>query len=523
MISIALVLILMIGVNRVFKYTTDTVGTQAAVSSAMRDLRAGERSMRHDFDASVSSSEQPAIIIRSRVVYAFRNKQDQLTAVDPNNPQWDVDPLNSAASIDFSSTTALTDGRIPAELPSDRRHRLDNISFFARDISNPFKRQTGDAAAGAGTLMFNTSSTEAWITYGPLWLPDNTGTFSTVGSDPTANPPIPPPTYPGVGTAATNPNNYYASQFLLGRQVILLKSFADMPDQDSYLVGTGGSGAKALSPLGFDTPVRRKTGTTSGTFNSSVTSVIETGNCDLADATIASFRDTVTAVAGVNWWLPLATNGTQAQGQDPFLFQADPVGVRSSSGGVTGDTAYKSSSVFMSNVSQFIVEYAGDFLTQSELPANAGQVTAAKPDGVIDFVRVPGTGAIPERRMIQWYGYPRDVGGPAPTFAKDNVVTPTDGDVCPVQTFATAPGNTVTNAPGNCAFEREIVAIPPPAASSTPHPYYTVAFRSQDFDGTGYPLAGARKPSLIRIIIQIADPAGRLQDGQNFEYVFAVK
>lgn len=517
MISIALVLILIIGVNRVFKYTTDTVGTQAAVSSAMRDLRAGERTMRHDFDSIVSSTEQPAIIIRSRVQYAFMNKQDALSDAD-GDPATDVDPLNPTATIDFSSTVALPDGRVPAQLPTLRRHRLDSISFFARDISNPFKRQTGDAATGSGTLIFNTSSSEAWITYGPLWLPDNTGTFAPGNAS--ANPPVPPPTYPGVAPVATNPNNYYASQFLLGRQVILLKNFTDMPDQDSYLVGQGGSGAVALSPLGFDTPVRRKTGVSSGSFSPG--SVIENSNCDLAEATIASFRDTVTNAVGVNWWLPLATNGTQAQGQDPFLFQADPVGVRTSTG-VTGDTAYKSSSVFMSNVSQFIVEYAGDFLTQSQLPANAGQVTAAQPDGVIDFVRVPGSGTIPERRMIQWYGYPRDVGGPQPTFAKDNVVTPTDGDVCPVQTFAVAPPNTAANAPANCAFERELVAIPPPAPSTTPHPYYTAAFRSQDFDGTSYPLTGARKPSLIRIIIQIADSAGRLQDGQNFEYVFAVK
>jgi hypothetical protein len=486
MISIALVLVLIIGVNRVFKYTTDTVGTEAAISSAMRDIRAGERTLRHDFDAMVSSSEQPAIIITTHLQYAFRNQQDQLTDLD-NDPRTDVDPLNPTGTIDYSTVANEA-------LPTMRRHRLDSISFFTRDISKPYKRQTGSG----NTLVYTTSSPEAWIFLGPLWLPDNTGTFA---AGVPAN--SPPPTYPGAGTTTfTNPNNFYASQWQLGRQTILMKSQTDIAPNEPFMMR-----AAALTPLQYDSQVGSKPSAGANpTPLPAPVPTIEQATCDLAGRTISEFRSDV-AAAGANFWLPLTTTTGTAATDPPYLFQADPQGVKPSGGGITSDSASKSSSVFMGSCSQFVVEYAGDFVTQDA----TGTYTAAVPDGVMDFVVIPTAGAVPERRMIQWYGYPRDTSSPTGQ-GPDGTITsaaPLCGDVLPLVTaWPTA---------GAGAFPFEVVT---PTPSNR---LYTAAFGPTDLDGTRYAPSTPRKPKMIRVIVQIADAPGRLADGQNFEYVFSAK
>jgi hypothetical protein len=108
--------------------------------------------------------------------------------------------------------------------------------------------------------------------------------------------------------------------------------------------------------------------------------------------------------------------------------------------------------------------------------------------------------------MVQWYGYPRDTSGNAVAGPNDAVAA-ADGDVMSV---ADRFGGTSPN------FEKE---IPSTSAAQA----YTAAFGANDLDGSAYAPVAARKPTMIRIIIQIADSAGRLTDGQNFEYVFAVK
>jgi hypothetical protein len=169
---------------------------------------------------------------------------------------------------------------------------------------------------------------------------------------------------------------------------------------------------------------------------------------------------------------------------------------------MTGTSAAKSSSIFISSCSQFIVEYAGDFMTQDQ----AGTPTVTAPDGITDYVVVPGTGGAPERRLVQWYGFPRDTSG-NPLAGPDQMITAGSGDVVPVQTLYPASLH---------PCEKQL---------QTPANDYIAAWRAGDFDGTDalYTDTKPRKPTMIRIIIQIADSAGRLTDGQNFEYVFAVK
>ena len=71
MISIALVLLLMLGINQVFKVTGEAVGTNSAISTGVRDSRAAQNAFGRDIAAWAPDS--PAIIIRSERVSAFRN------------------------------------------------------------------------------------------------------------------------------------------------------------------------------------------------------------------------------------------------------------------------------------------------------------------------------------------------------------------------------------------------------------------------------------------------------------------
>src|SRR5688500_5871632 len=93
MISIALVLLLMLGINRVFQVTGEAVGTNAALSTAVRDGRAAQAVFSADFNAFALDS--PAIIIRSERVSAFRNKADA-------EGDRDYDPTAGPAGTDLA-------------------------------------------------------------------------------------------------------------------------------------------------------------------------------------------------------------------------------------------------------------------------------------------------------------------------------------------------------------------------------------------------------------------------------------
>src|SRR5688500_4405907 len=82
MISIAIVLVLMLGINFVFSMTARTIGSGMALSLAGRDIRNARKVMQTDFDNSVGVAESPALIIHSEVVPAFLNRQDMLADYD---------------------------------------------------------------------------------------------------------------------------------------------------------------------------------------------------------------------------------------------------------------------------------------------------------------------------------------------------------------------------------------------------------------------------------------------------------
>src|SRR2546423_183573 len=91
MISIAIVLILMLGINFVFSMSTRTISTGMALSTIGRDLRNARKVMQADFDNAVGAKEMPAVMIHSEHVYAWRDKQDKLADADNIPATYDVD------------------------------------------------------------------------------------------------------------------------------------------------------------------------------------------------------------------------------------------------------------------------------------------------------------------------------------------------------------------------------------------------------------------------------------------------
>src|SRR4051794_12528936 len=76
MISIALVLLLVLGINQVFSLTGKTVGAGQAISDIQRNYRSGQNVIFEDFHNAVIE-DGPFLIIRSEREYAWRNAADQ--------------------------------------------------------------------------------------------------------------------------------------------------------------------------------------------------------------------------------------------------------------------------------------------------------------------------------------------------------------------------------------------------------------------------------------------------------------
>src|SRR3954454_5235323 len=83
MVSIALALILMLGINYIFKATAQTVGTGFALSSVTRQEQAVSRVLDDDFDTHATGAlavqDMPFIMIYSERVSAFRDRNDMNT------------------------------------------------------------------------------------------------------------------------------------------------------------------------------------------------------------------------------------------------------------------------------------------------------------------------------------------------------------------------------------------------------------------------------------------------------------
>jgi type II secretory pathway pseudopilin PulG len=495
-VAIALCVIIMYGVVRVFATTQSVIGANQAISNATRDARAAQSVMASDFGHLASDS--PFIYIHNGTIPAFRNR-----------PDMDGDRDGNPLTQDFQGTQNIeTDVTRPAQV-NGRNHRLDQLTFFARGL---FKRQTGGRApSGDSPFIANMSSAEALIHYGHMRIADNAGS-ATIGQD------------PGAGTLGTNPNNFFATQWVIGREAILLREKS----------GTGGltdnsgtaqvflDGAGALAPLTAGT----------GTNPNSAYRIVDS-RYDLAATSIGGYRGKLQGFISGNpniaWWDQLA-------GSSGARFRANPIITKP----ITPETISQQAPIFLRGATQFIVEYAGDFVRQSldTTAANYGQVTGVyKPtsattqpatDGQIDFIAIPAPlgspAGTPPSRRIRWYGQPRWANGsllngsptiPGYTAGMTNANQLTE--VVPLRdVWMTLAAEAAANAGKGAPFERDLLASLPAQSD-----YMATMTSAQHYDCAWSP-TDVNRPKMIRLIFTLDDPLGRTPEGQTFELVFEV-
>jgi prepilin-type N-terminal cleavage/methylation domain-containing protein len=558
MISIALVLLLILGVNQVFTYTTQAVGAGEAINSAIRSSRAAQGQFASDFNGIVPNGGNPndaaSIIIASRAYYAFRDAKDQ--AAQGNITQTTYPPaayLDLAGTGNFGDPTVNGDIVYPATY-NFRNHRLDVLSFFARGL---FPRQTGND----GTFVDNMSSQEAWIWYGHLHLPDNSGNYS--------NTPNTTSTFPCMGNSATNPNNCYGSKLVLGRVAMLLKyvngqaMYDNAGNPQAYYAYSASS---AQAPLALGSLLNADgaptdPGSPSWTFCDS--------RMDVADTSIYQYRQNVFAnppstTPPAYWWNSLM-DGTQLVytsvngNQNAWArFKCNPFIAKP----MQSMNMAQASPYFLGGCSQFIVEFAGDFLKQDNDPSHTsevsgqaapannhaayGDVTGPGSDGQLDYVLTypnDPNHLNPPVKQIQWYGMPRSTSG-------SSTINWRNGDVVPVrdrfQNMCSTQGVPFTAPYQNTFPATPTIAFPLAVAGYPVFEKYGPSYQPGDYKtnmtaveanagyecafGPTYKISSGGStltvtdpaPKLIRITITLDDPTGRLPDGLTYQYVFPV-
>src|SRR6185312_2748380 len=168
--------------------------------------------------------------------------------------------------------------------------------------------------------------------------------------------------------------------------------------------------------------------------------------------------------------------------------------------------------------------------------AQYGKILAATPDpsGKLDFIAVRDqNGNV--TRQIRWYGFPRDVNGDG--VIDLNVIPsggalpsnkqPTGGfDVVPlVSVIRAAFGASAPAEPFEKVLPADIATDGFSSMQMTPAVVPAFPAKSGAYICAWDPTVPASvepRPKLIRIIVGLDDPAGRLNSEQTFEYIFAL-
>lgn len=534
LVAVALVLVLMLAVTQIFSIAGKTVGGGQALGVAVRDAQAAQTVLNKDISAA--AADGPFFIIRSTGIGAFRNREDLLSDVDQNPLTYDLDG-DGDEEIDLNATYKGLNYNF-------RYHRVDSMAFFARDR---YSRQTGNE----DTLVANQTANEAVIFVHHLALPRTDGTYvlpgATTGGYSGSTLTSPGNFFPADYTATdaqqkieSNPQNLLASQWILGRGALLLGGTASLGSQEHYYRDPG----RSLSPLSFGSTAGTRASLDGGSVNWLTRSsdnkyTLAQFRYDLAGTDIETFRADLENVMATepDWYKQLLFfDWKESTPLREARFQVDPFVKRP----ITAEVAANQVPVFVPACTQFIVEFAGDFVTQN---ADGSLNTAAPnggytPDGVIDFVPASSDYAA---RQIRWYGLPRDTNN-------DGRIVASEGDVVPLRDVLASYGGTAP--PGWTSFpvhpaERVLPTmgtVPagtdyysvtalrrftlPGTSNDVYRPEYVVAFgpsvevpANEDLE----PIFNAR-PKLIRVTLGIDRPEaqGRLADAQSFEYVFKV-
>jgi prepilin-type N-terminal cleavage/methylation domain-containing protein len=496
MVSIALVLILILGVNKVFQIATDSVNAGQAISDISRDNRGIQTVLYNDFQNGViRSDDMPCFVIRSSRVAAFLDREEMLGDIDYQSldpataTPAQVDAAIRSIDIDGNNSEADAGEMLGRNNMTARNYRQDVMCFFARHL---YPRQTGND----GTYAARMSSNEAFVWYGHLRQPTDWSNTAAVNMDPG------PVSSGNVVTQDTNPNNFYARQWGLGRVAVLLR----LPDPTTGLITDDGIPPvpqqfirRSQGPAGTNySPLGQGSSSPDG-------SLIEHSRYDLAGTNIDTFASILKTQV-----LPAPrTSGSSAwysRGGIAHRFAGYPQPFKPmSSYGVARTVPW-----LVGGCTSFMVEYAGDFLNQNETTGAVlnTYAAAAGTDGRIDFHQ-PSSAAVGGLRTVRWYGFPRDLNG-------NGIITAADGDVVPFSDFnggtlapfehtESATAQTFPTTYTNPALDREYVAAWQPPGT----------YR----DASGNILPDPPKPRMIRVTLTMDDARGRLPGGQSYEYV----
>jgi hypothetical protein len=538
MISIAMVVILMVGIHQIFKMTSDTVGMGNHLADDARSNRSVQAIFNDDYQRLLKNA--PLFILRSGVAGdSASGKWGAFTSDSERSSDRDNDPLTQ----DFNNNGNEGEPGVVGELTplcvyNSRNHRVDVVGFPANGL---FRRAT----ANDGSYTSPITSQDAFIFYEHLRLPTGVPSGGGGGTSTYYDPGDPTP---------LNVNNSLASQWILGRVALLMRDtpifYNGAPAPDAFI--TRNFTGLPLSPLRWNSPSSDSTGRPLGD-----------SRYDLLGASLETLRQDVsdirTAIGPANsdglvstWWQPLVymvpnpttptPPGNIVIGNHVTRFNANPRIAKP----ITSESMAKAMPVLLPNCSQFVVEFAGDFVTQwnqqidpatGQADANWGNVTGPGPDGVIDFIvdhsKVTNTDYNVASR-VRWYGLPRDTNG-------DGIITgfsPNPGytraKYDKTRTYGSVPGlpaysnnnelvdvvpvddvlRTTIGIYRQAAFERE---IPFPAPNGDYAANLTGAPAKAAFRYTCVWVNSA--PTMLRISLKLEDPAGRLPEGQWFEYV----
>ena len=521
MVSIALVLIIILGVNAIFKMTSDTVGAGQALSSADRENRAIQSVLYNDFQTGVFTNG-PMLLIRSERVAAFRNRADELADRDFNPTAGPAQQYASMLTVDMDNNNREGEAGVPGEITTpaivnSRNHRVDRVAFFANHL---FRRQTGLDSASGTRYIDDATSNEAYIWLGHLRQPDFGRPLSTAERFEHR--------LPGQLPKNQNPNNFYATDWILGRVVTLLRPLP--PVGQSFVNDAPPASPDAPPDLAPISPGSRTRVSSGGGANERYA----WSTCDVALTSINAFRSKLqNHVAAWELAPNPATAWWQNLGEERFEGYPYPNRPMNAYG------VSRTVPVFVRGCTQFIVEYAGDYLAQRVDDGNVVSTVLDgldKNDGLVDFVVVSQTnerGDLEKVRRIRWYGFPRnvdpsdDTGGPNirggvgarndPNALRD--VVPLRDVLLSASPSAVLPLNFIEKF-YNLDMKLNYAAatgIDPSPPGTTNFPRYYAAWGPTELT-KGTPNY-AMRPRMVRITLAVDEPNGRLTEAQSYEYV----
>ncbi len=473
MISVALALLLIVGINKVFQISSQTVGAGQALSTISRDDRTAHTIIYADLQNAVTNTpnanSSPAFYIASSNIYAFRNAADQQSNNNSTQPQ----TLNDGTTVDATAV-------------NDRSHRQDVLGFLAQ--GNTYTRQT----ANDGQYVSPTTSSQAFIVYGHVMIPNNAALkTATPLSD--ANPPFPPggPSSPGQ----VNDNNFFASDWILGRVAMLMVPSPSPATPDVYIQ----PGATTGNPFGWDAM-------SSDNVYHIYYSRYDIVNTILSGTTASFLSLEQAAAAGPTvfrdqmiWYNPtepITIPPTSTATYNILRYAANPFAAKP----LSSSAVATATPIFIRSCAHFIVEFAGDYLTQdpttgAEVIDQATNTPIYAPDNTIDFVVDSVTG----QKKVRWYGFPRDTNGDGRIDLND---------VVPLRDLRPTPPTPFVSCERALGF-----------AQSANYAGQGAALSYQQYVCSWGPETSDPLPKMIRITIALDDPNGRLASPQFFEYV----